>query len=98
MPIALGSSQIGTFRTPVLPDSELPALWGLRSLEKSKTLIDTGNRRLIIPGPGGFRLIVSPGSTIHELEKSMTGHLMLPCTEWQTALRGQSSASSKPSF
>jgi hypothetical protein len=85
VPIALGTNQIGTFRTPVLPESDLPALWGLVSLEKLKAIIDVGSRRLVIPGPGGFKMVMSPGSKSYPLEKSPTGHLLLSCCEWEKA-------------
>jgi hypothetical protein len=85
LPIALPGGETGVFTTPALENSDLPALWGLNSLEKLKALVDVGSRRLIVPGPGGFKITLSPGSKSYPLEKSPTGHLLLPCCEWAKA-------------
>ena len=54
------------------------SLLGLISLERSSALIDIGHRRLIYPGPSGFDLKLSPGSTMMALERAESGHLLLP--------------------
>jgi hypothetical protein len=62
--------------------SGLPALLGLEVLEFHGALIDTKHHRLYLPGPGGFKLHLSPGSHCLKLRKAVSGHLMLPCTSW----------------
>eukprot|EP00973_Karenia_brevis_P018152 2492520-Karenia_brevis.AAC.1 len=34
-------------------------------------------------GPGGYKILLSPGTRTYELEESHTGHLMLPCSRFQ---------------
>jgi hypothetical protein len=84
-PVACKNGDRASFTSPIVPNSDLPALWGLSSLERVKAIIDTAGRRLILPGPGGYRLQLSPGSRTHILEKADSGHLLLPCTAWSEA-------------
>ena len=87
-PVAFAGGHRGEFCTPVVAGSELPALWGFRSMASKKCLIDTHNRKLYMPGAGGYKLALSPGSVTLNLEVSESGHLMLPCSEWSTAGSG----------
>ena len=74
-----GAEQVsGSFNTPIVPDSDLPPLLGLKSLKRSKAILDTHGQKLIIPGPGGVEMIMSPGSLVFPLEMSDSGHLILP--------------------
>ena len=82
VPVAVETLGRGVYVAPVVEDSDLPALWGLESLTKLKAIIDTSNRRLIVPGPSGYSMHLSPGSTSLKLERAASGHLLLPCTEW----------------
>eukprot|EP00973_Karenia_brevis_P014846 2028045-Karenia_brevis.AAC.1 len=34
-------------------------------------------------GPGGYKILLSPGTRAYELEESHAGHLMLPCSRFQ---------------
>ena len=70
------------YKAPVLAGSPIPALWGLRSLQEHRALIDTFNNKLIEVGPGGYELKLSPGSIIHNLIRAPSGHLILPITEY----------------
>ena len=85
LPICLEDASTGTFQSAVIPESELPALLGLKSLSKFKSLIDTHNKQLIFVGPGGYSLKLSPGSKVFKLHSAPTGHLMLPCQCWKGA-------------
>lgn len=84
LPIKLEAGDEGEYRALIVPGS-LPALLGLSPIEKMKGIICTATRRLILPGPGGYKIMLSPGSKIHQLYKSDSGHLMLPCCEWKSA-------------
>ncbi len=84
VPVAFENGAHSVFETPVVPDSELPALLGLQLLEGHKMLLDCHHRKLIIPGPGGYRLHLSPGSISLNLRKAQSGHLLLPCTAWKS--------------
>ena len=57
--------------------SELPGLFGLRSMEQQRAILDTDNRKLIFPGPGEVKIILPPGSVVHPLEKAPSGHLLM---------------------
>jgi len=46
--VAVGvEGQVGTYIAPVIPDSDLPPLLGLRTLEGRQAILDVGNKRLI---------------------------------------------------
>ena len=70
----------GSFTCPVIPESSLPLLLGLKSLRSKQAVLDMDQQRpkLIIPGPGGIHYNHSPGTQVYELETSESGHLILP--------------------
>jgi hypothetical protein len=83
LPIKLENGDQGEFRTLVV-EGPLPALLGLEALTRHRALICTQTRRLILLGSGGYKLSLSPGSKVLNLYQAPTGHLMLPCCEWQS--------------
>jgi hypothetical protein len=85
VPIALPNGDVGTFSGNVISESEVPALLGLRSMQEKHTLLDLQNRRMLMVGPGGYELKLSPGSKSLRLETSPSGHILLPATEWEKA-------------
>ena len=73
-----GQQVSGTFTAPVIPDSSLPPLLGLRSLRNMGAVIDTRQQVMILPGPAGLKIECSPGTRSFKLEMSPSGHLILP--------------------
>ena len=67
-----------TYTAPVIPNSHLPMLLGLKSLRSKRAIIDTYGKLLILPGEGGVEFKVSPGTLVLQLEDSESGHLILP--------------------
>ena len=47
-----------------------------------RTLIDCFTGKIFFVGPGRYELRLSPGSEAHDLEESLVGHLMLPCSRF----------------
>ena len=98
VPVALADGQQGTFTAPVVPDSDIPALYGQRSLRANRAVIDTINSRLYQLGPGEFKIIYPRGTRIFDLVDSPSGHMLLPVTEFdaipRAGARSQPSASS----
>ena len=72
----------GSFTTPTIPNSDLPGLLGLDSLEKLGAVVDFGNRTVYVPGAEGVALAkgMPPGTDSFDLERAPSGHLLLPCT------------------
>ena len=68
----------GSFISPIVQNSELPPLLGLKSLRKCQAILDTAQQKLILPGPGGVQMTYSPGTLVLPLEMSESGHLILP--------------------
>ena len=60
--------------------SELPALLGLRSMQASSGVVETGvkQKRLTYPGPGGYEITWAPGAVHFDLESAPSGHLLIP--------------------
>ena len=84
IPIALpmpgGSSLPCTFDSPVVPESNLPALFGLRSMKSMRTIIDTTTMRLHFVGPSDYDLekLLPPGTKTLQCETSPSGHMVIP--------------------
>ena len=55
VPIAIAQGGFGVerYKAPVVPNSDLPALLGLNTLESMGAIIDCSARKVIFPGPGG---------------------------------------------
>ena len=86
VPVHIAGSD-GQFHGPVLRDGtgkNMPGLWGLRSQREKKTIIDTGGNTVIIPGPGGFKMHLSPGSVVIKCESAVSGHMMVPTSDWHS--------------
>lgn len=84
-PIALSDGSLGEYRASVIPESELPGLLGLVPMINQRVLLDLYNGRYISVGPGGYKLELSPGSFSLPTERSASGHLMLPVSEWRSS-------------
>ena len=89
IPVALktssGDFKDGNFDAPCIADSDIPGLLGLRSLEENRSLLDTVHGRLYFLGPGDYDLMsmLPPGTECFELQKSTSGHLILPMTHYE---------------
>ena len=81
----------GSYTAPVVPNSSLPPLLGLKSLRSKGAIVDTKTPALILPGPGGLEFRLSPGSQVHKLELSDSGHLILPISSSNAASTNQNS-------
>eukprot|EP00973_Karenia_brevis_P037489 5171382-Karenia_brevis.AAC.1 len=66
------------YHAPVLQDSDIPALLGLRSLKKSRAVLDMINNKLHLCGQGQVRFTPPPGTRTLCLVESEWGHLLLP--------------------
>ena len=90
VPIALvdneGNGALHEFHAPVVGGAgkALPALLGLQSMSRQNGVLAMahGNEYLTLPGPGGYTSNWSPGTMRYKLEKAMSGHLFLPCDEF----------------
>ena len=77
------SPATGKFTSPTIRASPLPALWGNHSLMQSRALIDLFKMKLHLQGPGGSNIDLSSGTVSVDLVLSPSGHLMVPCCEFQ---------------
>ena len=73
-----GNSSEATYTAPMIMDSSLPPLLGNKTLRKTKAIIDCGDGKMILPGPGGVEVKLSPGSRVYDLELTDSGHYVLP--------------------
>ena len=76
--------EVGEYHAPVLQGdgSHVPGLWGLRSQRQKRALIDTGGNCVLVPGPGGFTVKLSPGSKVIRCENAVSGHMMIPVSDF----------------
>lgn len=82
--IGLGHECDATFKSTLMPDSELPGFWGGHGLKEHRALTDCTNGCVYIVGHGGYEITLNPGSNKYALEPSKGGHWMLPCAEYPT--------------
>ena len=90
VPIALnnadGNVTMHAYNAPTVggEGKGLPALLGLQSMSRQNSVLEMapGQEFLTLPGPGGYTINWSPGTTRHKLEKAPSGHLILPCDEY----------------
>ena len=78
-----------SFRAPVIENSDLPPLLGLKSLRRMNAVVDCGQQLLVLPGPGSLKHEYPPGTVALKLEMSPSGHLILPVSSSQKVV-GQS--------
>jgi len=71
-----------TYEAPVIPNSDVPALWGHKSLARNRAVIDTVNRKIHLCGNGDIRFTPPPGTLTCDMVLSSSGHLLLPISEF----------------
>jgi len=90
LPIALPNGHASKFVTNIIKNSEIPGLLGLNSMDEHHVLLDIRNNKFILVGKGGYKLQLSPGSSILPMQRAPTGHLMLPISDWTVVKRAES--------
>ena len=72
------------FQGPIIPDSDVPALFGLEPMSNLNTVIDCRSKKLhFLPtGDGKWERELPPGTRTVQGELSPTGHLMIPFAEY----------------
>ena len=95
VPIALDSCSDQTFyNSPVVQDSFIPALLGLKSLEDKESVLDMRvSERKLYCGP--VQIVPQPGCVVHQLVPAASGHLLLPCDNFNDKYSA-ASADKKP--
>ena len=90
LPVALQQTEgrgsvLGSMTVPAVANSDLPGLLGLNALRKNRAIIDFSTLRLHFCGPAGVDLErhLPPGSESFQTELAPSGHMVLPCCEFQ---------------
>ena len=75
----------GTILIPSVQHSDLPGLLGLTTLRSQRAVLDFTTLKLHFLGPGDSKVDQSlpPGTDTFQLEIAPSGHLVLPCSEFQ---------------
>ena len=91
LPIALprssGAFSLNEYHAPVIPNSPVPGLLGLRSMKSRRTIIDTINNKTYMCGPGEVQIIVPPGTEIYDCVSAPSGHMLLPVSDYDSLRR-----------
>ena len=77
-----GSVFAAQYVAPIVSDSKIPALLGLDTLREMRALIDCATNEVHFRGPGMQTIELPPGTQTIQGELSETGHLMLPCSDY----------------
>ena len=74
----------GTYDTPTIPNSQLPALLGLTAARNGRVIIDAARNRVYMVGPGEYDLLTAlpPGTQSYDCVYAPSGHMLLPCAEF----------------
>ena len=88
MPGRLENGQDMTYSAPVVPDSQLPALWGYRSMQALDTVIDCRKgQQKVYMGPD-VQIIPGPKTMVVPMHPAESGHLMVPISSFNKAKQG----------
>ena len=84
---ATGQRVTGTFDTPTVPRSQLPALLGLNAARESRMIIDTMRNTIYMAGLGEYDLLqaLPPGTQQFNCILAPSGHMMIPCAEFPSS-------------
>ena len=80
-----GTYTPGIFEAPIVPNSDLPGLLGLRSMQRARVVLDLTSNKMHPCGPGTVELSLPSGTETYQLEAASSGHLVLPCSNFQQA-------------
>jgi hypothetical protein len=98
--IALEDGSWGTFKAPVLPNSPVPALLGLKSIERNNGVIDArpGKQCYYFSHNDLNCVTITPndGCQVLPLYKTRSGHLAMPVTEYVGPPSSKRRSSSAP--
>eukprot|EP00971_Amphidinium_carterae_P292035 5797397-Amphidinium_carterae.1 len=92
VPLVLPDGEPGTYEAPVIADSGVPGLLGLKALVRNKAVIDCANMKLYFIGPGDAKIVLPPGSKEYDLEQAESGHMLLPISSTTSAATCASSS------
>ena len=69
-----------------------PACLGLAALQKDRAVLDLSSLKLHSCGPGDIKIDAGlpPGTETFQLGKAPSGHIVLPCCEYEKENLGQS--------
>ena len=80
VPVEVGGIRT-SFQATVLKDSNIPAILGMKTMQKNHGILDLRNKCLIFPDkPEDVQIIVSKNTKVYHLEQAPGGYFMLPCT------------------
>ena len=92
LPVAIKPSEsneasIGNLQVPAVTDSDLPGLLGLTALRKNREVLDFTTLKMHFCGPNDYELerALPEGTDTFQLETAPSGHIVLPCCEFQDA-------------
>ena len=77
------------WESPVVKDSSIPALWGVRSLREHRAILDMIGNKLLLCGPGDMKGGVPPGTWSLPIRLSPSGHLIIPFTCYAALMKQQ---------
>ena len=84
VPIMLHGGLKASYTAPLIEGSNVPALLGTQSMTQHNCIIDLVHNQLIMLGPGGIEIKLSPGSRVIPILRSSTGHLLISANEWNS--------------
>ena len=79
--------EIVTYKATVLENSDIPAILGMKSMQKMNSVIDTRHKRLIcLDDPRDCVITLKNTAKVYQLQQAPGGYLMLPCSPGSTSV------------
>jgi len=73
-----------TYKAPIVPESDLPALLGLETLKRLRGVYDAHTNQLHLLGAAGLNCeALPPGTTTIQCEYAPSGHVMIPIDHYE---------------
>jgi hypothetical protein len=81
------TASVGCVAAPTVSNSDLPGLLGLAALRMNRAKLDFSILKLFFCGPGDYDLPrgMPPGADSFQCEIAPSGHLVIPCCEYEGA-------------
>lgn len=66
--------------------AQLPAILGGKSMEEKNSILcfKEGEQQLVFPGPGGYKIELSPGSKVLPVKTTPSGHYVVLCDDFSS--------------
>ena len=89
IPTAMQDGTLCDYQAPISPNSDIPALLGLKSMENTFVILDMRPHQRKLYLGGDVQILASDSTIIYDLAKAPSGHLILPTDHFDAVQQDQ---------